>query len=326
MDNGNKMPATAAVKSKGWKSWSTKKKFFTLFLVVLILVALAVGLGVGLGLGLKNNGGSGEGSEPTPSAPAPTTTPTGNNTEFWKPSAGTTWQIELLYTLNDTSVDVEVYDIDLFNSGADLISGLQKDGRKVICYFSAGSWENWRPDAGNFSSADLGGTLDGWPNEKWLNISSSSVRDIMKTRLDMAYDKGCDGVDPDNVDGYSNKENGLGLTQEDSIDYVNFLASEAHSRNMSIGLKNAGEIIDSVIDNMEWSVNEQCAQYNECDTFMPFTDANKPVFHIEYPKDDTNNNKVVTTSQKNAACKFNGSGKFSTIIKNMDLDNWIETC
>ncbi|KAH8694065.1 glycoside hydrolase superfamily [Talaromyces proteolyticus] len=252
----------------------------------------------------------------------------GNNTAFWKPTAGTTWQIELLYTLNDTSVNVEVYDIDLFNSGADLISSLQKEGRKVICYFSAGSWENWRPDADKFNnSTDLGGTLNGWPNEKWLNISSENVRSIMKTRLDMAKDKGCDGVDPDNVDGYNNEENDLGLTKQDSINYLGFLAAEAHSRNMSIGLKNAGEIIDSVIDNMQWSVNEQCAQFNECDTFSPFTDANKPVFHIEYPKGtDTDNNALVTTAQKNAACNFKGSKNFSTIIKNMNLDNWIQLC
>lgn len=317
----------------GWAAWSSKTKIIIITVMVSSIVALAVGLGAGLAVGHRHNDVST--STPTatatvcaaPAATATSTSTSTSNTTFWQPTAGTTWQIELLNKINDTSVDVQVYDIDLFDTEADQISSLQAAGRKVICYFSAGSWENWRPDAAQFNSSDLGGDLNGWAGEKWLNISSTNVRNIMVSRLDTAQQKGCDGVDPDNVDGYSNKENALGLTEQMSIDYVNFLASEAHARNMSIGLKNAGQIIDSVIDNMQWSVNEQCVQYEECDTFIPFTDANKPVFHIEYPKgDDTNNDDDVTSAQKQAACVFEGSDKFSTVIKNMELDNWVEFC
>lgn len=68
--------------------------------------------------------------------------------------------------------------------------------------------------------------------------------------LDLAKRKHCYGVDPDNVDSYDNPENVLGLTQQDSIDCVNWMASEAHEEIMAVGLKNAGDIIDSVIDNM----------------------------------------------------------------------------
>lgn len=316
----------------GWAAWSSKKKAIIITAMVSSIVALGVGLGAGLGVGLHHNHAATSTStatatvSATASAATSTSISTSNGT-YWQPTAGTTWQIELLYKLNDTSIDVQVYDIDLFDTEADQISSLQAAGRKVICYFSAGSWEDWRPDADQFNSTDLGGDLNGWPGEKWLNISSASVRNIMVNRLDIAQQKGCDGVDPDNVDGYSNSENALGLTQQMSIDYVNFLAGEAHARNMSIGLKNAGQIIDSVIDNMQWSVNEQCVQYTECDTFTAFTDANKPIFHIEYPKgDDTNNNDDVTSAQKETACVFEGSDKFSTVIKNMDLDNWVEFC
>lgn len=320
----------------GWAAWSSKKKTIIVTAMVSSIVALGVGLGAGLGVGLHHNHATAATSTSTATATvsaaaaaatATSTTISTANGTYWQPTAGTTWQIELLYKLNDTSIDVQVYDIDLFDTEADQISSLQAAGRKVICYFSAGSWENWRPDADQFNSTDLGGDLNGWPGEKWLNISSTNVRNIMVNRLHMAQQKGCDGVDPDNVDGYSNEENALGLTQQMSIDYVNFLAEEAHNLNMSIGLKNAGQIIDSVIDNMQWSVNEQCVQYGECDTFSAFTDANKPIFHIEYPKgDDTNNNNDVTSAQKKTACVFDGSDKFSTVIKNMDLDNWVEFC
>jgi hypothetical protein len=220
-----------------------------------------------------------------------------------------------------------VWDVDLFDNTAATIQTLKRRGHKVICYFSAGSYEGWRPDASSFSSADLGDDLDGWPGERWLDIRSQRVRNIMKTRLDLAVTKGCDGVDPDNVDGYDN-DNGLGLTEADSVDYVTFLANQAHSRNLSVGLKNAGGIVDDVIDCVEWSVNEQCVQYDECDTYSAFIQHQKPVFHVEYPKGDTvSNDKPVAEKTRKKFCGGSKSAQgFSTILKNIDLDVWIETC
>ena len=305
----------------GWKSWSTKKKFLVIG-GILLLIAIGVGLGVGLGLGLGGGGGENEGEE---THPPPTTPPSGNYTG-WQPEVATTWQIELRSPLTNTSYDVKVYDIDLFDNPKSTIKDLQSMGRKVICYFSAGTYENWRSDKDKFKNSDMGKPLSDWNGEKWLNTNSKNVRSIMSDRLDMAKSKGCDGVDPDNVDGYDN-DNGLDLTKNDAINYVNWLANEAHSRNMSVGLKNAGAIIPDVIDGMQWSVNEQCAQYDECDTYDAFPQAGKPVFHIEYPKgEDTNNNKPVTVQQAKAACDFSDSKNFSTVIKNMNLDNWVETC
>lgn len=63
----------------------------------------------------------------------------------WVPSADDTWQWQLTGPLN-TSYDVSVYDIDLFDTEASQIAALQAQGRSVVCYFSAGSSENWRAD------------------------------------------------------------------------------------------------------------------------------------------------------------------------------------
>lgn len=145
----------------------------------------------------------------------------------------------------------------------------------------------------------------------------------MLTRLDMAVNQSCDAVDPDNVDGYSN-DNGLGLTQDDSIDYMRWLAAEAHGRGLGIGLKNAGEIIDQVLDSVQFAVNEQCVQYQECDTWQVFIDNGKPVFNIEYPKDAP----TVSQVEKNGVCDgsdIHAEG-FFTIIKKMELDDWVESC
>lgn len=248
---------------------------------------------------------------------------------IWQPKTGIKWQIQLENAVEDISMDADIFDIDMFDNTAAKISEIHKKGAKVICYFSAGTYENWRPDANKFTDSDFGSALPDWPGERWLNLHSSNVRKIMQDRLDLAKQKGCDGVDPDNIDAYGN-DNGLDLTEADSIDYLNFLSSEAHSRGMSIGLKNGGDIIPSVIEKMQWSVNEQCAQYDECDTYAAFTDVGKPVFHIEYVDEIEVNNKLkmrdVTSSQKSAACDARSAENFSTVIKNMQLDAWVEYC
>lgn len=47
----------------------------------------------------------------------------------------------------------------------------------------------------------------------------------MAERMDLALSKGCDGVEPDNVDGYANS-NGLGLTAANQLEYNKYLAQE----------------------------------------------------------------------------------------------------
>lgn len=267
-----------------------------------------------------------------------TTTPN-NTTNLWQPAVGSTWNYLLVEPLNLTTLQslpqpptFSIWDIDLFDNSASTISTLQSpahNSTKIICYFSAGTYENWRPDANQFPSSDLGDSLSGWAGERWINISRPAIREIMVKRLDMAVSKGCNGVDPDNVDGYSN-QNGLGLTQSDSINYLHFLANETSARNLSIGLKNANTIVADVVDLMQWSVNEQCHQYEECSDFDAFIEQGKPVFNVEYPKGDTvDDNNPVTSEQLQMACNDTaaaGAKGFSTIVKNMNLNYFTETC
>ncbi len=309
------------IASKG--SWrQTRVKPWKLILLGAVIL-IATALGVGLSVGLTNGGSSGGASSSSPSnIPSNNTSTDGTNGSFWSPTPSASWQIELAHPLTNVTFNESIYDIDMFDNNATTITKLHRLGRKVICYFSAGSFENWRPDAGSFSNkTDLGKPLDGWAGEWWLNTNSSNVRNIMLSRLDLAVTKGCDGVDPDNVDGYDN-ENGLGLTQADAVSYVNFLADAAHARNLSVGLKNAGEIIPQVLEKVQWAVNEQCVQYGECDTWQPFVEAGKPVFHIEYPGGAPN----VAVQKVDSICGDADAKGFETVMKEMDLDDWVEAC
>lgn len=234
--------------------------------------------------------------------------------DWYRPAPLVTWQWQLTGTVN-VSYAVDLYDIDLFDSSIDLIQSLQTANRKVICYFSAGSYENWREDAGAFQPEDLGNALDGWPGERWLDIRNQNVRNIMKARLDLAAQKGCDGVEPDNMDGYTNQP-GLDFNAFDQREYNRWLANEAHTRNLSVGLKNDLDQISALVDYFDFAVNEQCFEYDECDALQPFISRNKPVLNAEYKASYVND-----TMQRNALCVAALNQQFSTLVLPVNLDD-----
>jgi len=199
-----------------------------------------------------------------------------------------------------------MYDIDLFDNTADTIATLHSKGRAVICYFST-QYENWRPDAASWPASVLGNNLDDWPGERYVDIRSTVVRTIMQTRLDLAVSKGCDGVEPDNVDSYANS-NGLGITAADQIDFNSFIASEAHKRGLSVGLKNDLDQVSTLQPDFDWALNEQCNEYDECSDLTAFVTANKAVFGTEY------------SGSAASFCPKMVADKFSWLLKDLDLD------
>jgi len=99
------------------------------------------------------------------------------------------------------TVNAEAWDVDLFDTAPEEITQLHQDGKYVICYFSAGSVGDRRPDAGDVDENAIVLPLDGWEGERWLNVCAESVLELAKSRLQLAAQKGCDAVEPDTVDG-----------------------------------------------------------------------------------------------------------------------------
>ncbi|MGB9639514.1 MAG: endo alpha-1,4 polygalactosaminidase, partial [Anaerolineales bacterium] len=200
---------------------------------------------------------------------------------FWHPKPGITWQIQFSGDVN-LNVDAEIYDLDLFETEKALINGLHQQGKKVICYFSAGSWEDWRPDAKLFPPEVIGKDYFGWQGEKWLDIRQIEyLAPILRARLDLCKIKGFDGVDADNVDGYNN-DTGFAITADDQITFNRWLAQEAHQRGLSLGLKNDPEQAAQLEPVYDWSVTESCFSQSWCGMVAPFLSSSKPVFAIEY--------------------------------------------
>jgi hypothetical protein len=220
----------------------------------------------------------------------------------------------------DTSVDAAMYDLDLFDVSDAVIDQLHGDGRIVICYFSAGSHEDWRPDAGDYPLEAIGDPLDDWPGERWIDIRDLGVRTILEARLDLAQERGCDGVEPDNVDGYTN-DTGFPLTAADQLDFNRFLAEAAHARELSVGLKNDLEQIPELVDDFDWALDEECMSYDECQLLSPFVAAGKAVFHVEYVDDPADGPALA-----DSVCPATLPLEFSSLIKTWELDAWRIAC
>ena len=236
---------------------------------------------------------------------------------WWKPAVGATWQWQLEGLSIDRSFDVDMYDIDVFDNDASTVAALHAQGREVVCYISAGSWEDWRPDADQFPASVLGKDYEGWSGEKWLDIRQiSRLAPIMRARFDQCKAKGFDGIEPDNIDGYTN-DTGFPLTYQDQLNYNIWLANEAHARGLSIGLKNDGDQVGDLLSHFDWALTEDCFADEWCADVEPFVAAGRAVFAAEYT--DTG----ITLGD---FCPQAATMKFSAILKHRDLDAWRQAC
>ncbi len=274
--------------------------------VSLFLLLLGCGLAVGSGCGGGGGDGDGGGANPPGGGDV-----SGN---WYHPPLYATWQWQLSGSPN-TTYDVDLYDLDLFETPASVVDGLHARGIQVLAYFSAGSAENWRPDYAQYAASDLGSNMDGWPGERWVDIRSSGVWNILAARLALAAQKGFDGVEPDNVDGYDNST-GFPLTAADQITFNRRLATEAHRLGLCIALKNAGGIVNDLVNDFDLALNEECHAYAECGLYQPFRAQGKPVLNAEYA---ASAGAAATLAQ--TLCPTAASEGLRTLILPLDLDD-----
>lgn len=266
---------------------------------------------------------------PTP-APQPTDQPPppGPVNDWWQPKSSDrlTWQWQIQGTL-DTSFNVDMYDVDLFDTTPAQIQALKEDGRIVVCYFSAGTYEGWRNDwkvhftfVGNDSysgkAKPFAGNMADW-DERWLDIREIDLlAPIMRGRLQLAKDNGCDAVEPDNMDAYTNRvETKIDLTANDQLVYNKWLANEAHSLGLSIGLKNDVDQLEDLVDHFDWALNEECFSYDECQGYVDhFVAQDKAVFGVEY------------SGSLQSFCPFANGNGLSWLKKRLSLEAWRKGC
>jgi hypothetical protein len=207
-----------------------------------------------------------------------------------------------------------VFDIDGEQNTSATVATLHAQGARVICYFDAGGWENYRSDAASFPSSVLGSTMSGWPDERWLDIRQLDVLvPLMDKRIQDCKAKGFDAVEPDVVDGYTNST-GFPLTAGDQLAYNRALTAVAHRYGLGVALKNDPEQAATLEPAFDFAIVEECVQYGECSSYSPFISAGKAVLHVEY--------KGTTAS----FCPVTTALGFSSMKKKLALDAWREVC
>ncbi|MFN8624096.1 MAG: endo alpha-1,4 polygalactosaminidase [Chloroflexota bacterium] len=232
----------------------------------------------------------------------------------WIPPAHASFQYQLSGEPLDTSVDADIFDVDLESTTKAEIAALHGLGRHVLCYVDAGSYEPYRSDSGRFPASVKGKVVDGWPDERWLDIRRLDIlKPILRDRLDRCAAKGFDGVEYDWVDGYV-QDTGFPLTRADQLRYDRWLARAAHARGLAAALKNGPGLVRTLVDGWDLSVVEQCFQYRECGRYLPFVTAGKPVLDVEY------------SLGRAAFCDRAATLGITAIRKHLALDPWRAAC
>lgn len=183
-----------------------------------------------------------------------------------------------------------VVDVDI-DEQRHLIAPLRERGHIVLCYFSVGTMEPWRPDCKENRSAwesACVGKISGW-DECWLNITSLPLlQSLMYPRFQAAFERGCHAVELDNIDCFQNsdcyKKLGLSsaLARTYQVAYNQWQLDVAHGLGLSVAMKNALDLVQEMGGQYDMAVNEQCLQYDECDMLQSFTASDKLVAHVEY--------------------------------------------
>jgi len=226
-----------------------------------------------------------------------------SSSSWWKPNATEEilWQLQTKKGPIITPYDLDMYNVDLFNTKEEIIRILREEhGAKVVCHFSAGIYEPWQPDWESYfsflqpntpyegSAAPFLGNA-GNNGERWLDVRRLDLlMHIMGDRLDLAKRKGCDAVQPNNIDAFNHQGiPGLSaLKKFDQMRYNTWLATEAHERNLSVGLSGDINQLLELEPHFDWAFSERCFQYQECDAYAVFSENNKAVFSLQFKEDE----------------------------------------
>ncbi len=252
--------------------------------------------------------------------------------ELWKPALLTSWHWMIDHALdpndprdmglqdpNGKKLYVSpptVYDIDWELNSSKTVKALHALNTKVICYVDVGAYESYRPDARKFPKAVRGKPDSHWDGSYWLDIRRLDVLlPIVRARFQVCKNKGFDAIEPDEVDGYAN-DSGFNLSYNDQLTYNRAIADLAHSMGMSVGLKgDVGQVRD-LWSHFDWTLNEQCFEFNECGVLSKYFTANgKAVFNVEY--DDPFSGHRVQTSD---FCPQANAANFNSMKMPLDLN------
>ncbi|MEV1154374.1 endo alpha-1,4 polygalactosaminidase [Micromonospora chokoriensis] len=236
---------------------------------------------------------------------APTAWPAGQS-RHWQ------WQWQLTGPL-DPTVQADVFLLDPVATTAAETAELRSRDRRLICQVHVGSVRSTDPDANRFPHSVQGSTGPR-PDSRWLDVRSwDALQPVLADRFRLCRGKGFGAVALADADGYAFRT-GFPLDFDDQLLFNRRLAELARSLSLSPGLVNDVPQIAALAPDFDFVVNEECVRLAQCAKLLPFADAGKPVFHVEYA--GSTDDFCVTTV---------GYG-FASIRKDRALDASREAC
>ncbi|MEH0974596.1 endo alpha-1,4 polygalactosaminidase [Micromonospora sp. CPCC 205546] len=222
------------------------------------------------------------------------------------------WQWQLSGVL-DPTVEADVFLLDPVATTAAQTTELRSRDRRLVCQVHVGSVLPGDPDADRFPAA-VRGAVSHRPQSRWLDVRQwDTLRPVLADRFRLCRGKGFGAVALADADGYAHRS-GFPLGFDDQLLFNRRLAGLARSLSLSPGLVNDLQQVAALAPDFDFAVNEECVRLDRCDRLLPFVEAGKPVFHVEYAGSTTD--FCVTTV---------GYG-FSSMRKQRQLDAWRIPC
>jgi hypothetical protein len=124
-------------------------------------------------------------------------------------------------------------------------------------------------------------TTTRWTPEARGAVAVAVGLDADRRGVQMCATKGFDAVEPDLLDGYQNST-GFPITGAQQIAYNTMIAGLAHAAGMTVAQKGDVDQAAALQPVFDWTLNEQCGEYDECAALSAYTAAGKAVWIVEY--------------------------------------------
>lgn len=223
------------------------------------------------------------------------------------------WQWQLSGEL-DTTIEAEVFVLDPVTTTSAQTAELRSRGRRLVCQVHVGSVAGADPDADRFPPAVRGAATGRRPGSRWLDVRSWDVlRPVLADRFRLCRGKRFGAVLLADADGHT-RRTGFPIGFDDQLLYVRRLADLARSLDLSPGLLGNLTQVAALTSDLDFALDADCVRLGRCEKLLPFVDAGKPVFHVEY-----------TGSTADFCATSVGYG-FVSMRKNRALDAWRLPC
>ena len=260
------------------------------------------------------------------------------------PGSAHIWDTDLFHDSNMSYNDSQGNPVLKIPTGpSPVVQAIHAAGHYSICYVEAGSQQLGFPDFSNFAPADYGNkarryAMKGYPGQWWFDVrgfknyvagnpstltgAAPNIAAGLGKRFQWCKLSGHDAVEPDDLDGYTNKSasgapgGGWGLTQAQDAGFERWIAYQVHADGLAVFQKNDTANAPADTPLFDGAISEECNYYQDpCSgsggDWNTYLSAHKPVLNAEYTEDGE------TTSQFCSA--DNGAGIWGALFSsNLD--------